>query len=111
MKPAIAAIVLNLDLEGWSGLPLEELLTEKEKNSVKVGEIKRGSLSLPDVNLPLSNQEEYVILEVNKENENETDSSNTNNEEEAQSSSMLKKRSLEMEDEQDEPPAKKAVSQ
>ncbi|CAJ0594369.1 unnamed protein product [Cylicocyclus nassatus] len=104
LKPAIAAIVLNLDLTAWSGLPIEELLTEKEKNSVKAGEIERGSMKLPEIDLPVSNQDEHLALDLNKENEEDT--ANSHNDEEAQSSTMLKKRSLEMED---EPPAKKAV--
>ncbi|CAJ0589689.1 unnamed protein product [Cylicocyclus nassatus] len=51
VKPAIAAIMLDIDIEAWSGLPLEQLLTEKEKESLEKGEIKRGSMQLPDITL------------------------------------------------------------
>ncbi|CAJ0588300.1 unnamed protein product [Cylicocyclus nassatus] len=32
VKPAIAAIMLDIDTEAWSGLPIEQLLSEKERN-------------------------------------------------------------------------------
>ncbi|VDM83845.1 unnamed protein product [Strongylus vulgaris] len=33
MKPAVVAILLDMDLSNWNGLPLDQLLTDKEKDS------------------------------------------------------------------------------
>ncbi|CAJ0591370.1 unnamed protein product [Cylicocyclus nassatus] len=72
VKPAIAAILLDIDIDPWSGLPLDQLLSEKEKESLQKGEIKRGSLVLPDIQLKKSvhtNQELSVEHSEEKEND------------------------------------------
>ncbi|VDO47257.1 unnamed protein product [Heligmosomoides polygyrus] len=36
MKPAIAAIKLNVNMNDWNGTPLESMLTDKEKELLEV---------------------------------------------------------------------------
>ncbi|KAK5971978.1 hypothetical protein GCK32_010004 [Trichostrongylus colubriformis] len=47
LKPSVAAIRLNLALPEWKGLPVEELLNERDKHELKIGNIKYGDLVLP----------------------------------------------------------------
>lgn len=36
MKPAVAAIRLNVDMSDWNGTPLEEMLNDKERALLEV---------------------------------------------------------------------------
>lgn len=36
MKPAIAAVLLDIDMSECSGLPLEKLLSEADKSAIEV---------------------------------------------------------------------------
>ncbi|EYC34993.1 hypothetical protein Y032_1201g3750, partial [Ancylostoma ceylanicum] len=51
MTPTMAAIQFGINLEAWNGLPIQELMSPKEKEALKRGEVKAGSLRLTGVNL------------------------------------------------------------
>ncbi|CAJ0593201.1 unnamed protein product [Cylicocyclus nassatus] len=36
VKPAVASVLLNLDLSSWTGLPIKELLSKQEKTKIRV---------------------------------------------------------------------------
>ncbi|CAJ0593203.1 unnamed protein product [Cylicocyclus nassatus] len=36
VNPAVASVLLNLDLSSWTGLPVEELLSKQEKTKIQV---------------------------------------------------------------------------
>ncbi|KAL6726422.1 hypothetical protein Aduo_016677 [Ancylostoma duodenale] len=67
MTPTMAAVQFGINLEAWNGLPLDDLLTQKEKDAIKKGEIKPGSLRLTGVNLTKS-QSPKITSDNNKEN-------------------------------------------
>ncbi|CAJ0591301.1 unnamed protein product [Cylicocyclus nassatus] len=51
LSPAMAAFRFDVNLDAWIGLPLENLFTPKEKESIEKGEFKRGELRLTGINL------------------------------------------------------------
>ncbi|KAL6724037.1 hypothetical protein Aduo_018971 [Ancylostoma duodenale] len=68
MRPALAAYLLGLDMSAWNGLPLESMLTEADKSSISRGEIKQGSLTLPNINLSIGNDQNENLNENTGQN-------------------------------------------
>ncbi|VDL74991.1 unnamed protein product [Nippostrongylus brasiliensis] len=65
MSPPTAVVRLSMDLKGWNGSPLSDMLSNREKNEIRAGRLKFGSLKLNgvDVNPDLVKE---VNLESNK---------------------------------------------
>ncbi|RCN26096.1 hypothetical protein ANCCAN_28184 [Ancylostoma caninum] len=80
MTPTMAAVQFGINLEAWNGLPLDDLLTQKEKDAIKRGDVKLGSLRLTGVNLTKS-QSSKNTSENNKENCMEKQESSSNSSE------------------------------
>ncbi|RCN46308.1 hypothetical protein ANCCAN_07698 [Ancylostoma caninum] len=36
MTPTMAAVQFGINLEAWNGLPLDDLLTQKQKDAIKI---------------------------------------------------------------------------
>ncbi|VDO26485.1 unnamed protein product [Heligmosomoides polygyrus] len=63
MKPAVAAVKLNVTMREWNGSKLDEMLTQDEKKSIEEGKLVYGSLQLEGIDVT----EESVNEEANSE--------------------------------------------
>ncbi|WKY02643.1 hypothetical protein Q1695_016144 [Nippostrongylus brasiliensis] len=50
-RPAVLAVKLNVDLSEWNGSALEDLLTNSEKEAIKAGQLRYGSMQLQGISI------------------------------------------------------------
>ncbi|WKY12086.1 hypothetical protein Q1695_003563 [Nippostrongylus brasiliensis] len=51
MSPPTAVVRLSMDLKGWNGSSLSDMLSNREKNDIRAGKLKFGSLKLNGVDV------------------------------------------------------------
>ncbi|WKY02642.1 hypothetical protein Q1695_016144 [Nippostrongylus brasiliensis] len=86
-RPAVLAVKLNVDLSEWNGSALEDLLTNSEKEAIKAGQLRYGSMQLQGISIEKPKTSE--ILSATEVHLKETETCPT------ESQSQKRKRTLE----------------